>query len=74
MTKQGSGAMTSGGGPPLAVHTKSASPHEVSRVADTLLKSFVDKFTGRRQGDSDRERSTIYGTRRAQSSMTVLQL
>jgi transposase len=36
-----------GAGLPLAVHTTSDSPHEVSLVTDTLLESFVDEFPER---------------------------
>jgi len=40
-----------GAGLPLAVHTTSASPHEVSLVTDTLLESLVDEFPERLIGD-----------------------
>jgi hypothetical protein len=38
-------------GLPLAIHTTSASPHEVSLVTDTPLESFVDEFLERLIGD-----------------------
>ncbi|HJZ95743.1 MAG TPA: transposase, partial [Candidatus Solibacter sp.] len=54
-TKQGKGtklmAVADGAGLPIAVHTTSASPHEVSLVTDTLLESFVDEFPERLIGD-----------------------
>ena len=54
-TKRGKGtklmAVADGAGLPLAVHTTSASPHEVSLVTDTLLESFVDEFPERLIGD-----------------------
>ena len=54
-TKRGKGtklmAVADGDGLPLAVHTTSASPHEVSLVTDTLLESFVDEFPERLIGD-----------------------
>jgi transposase len=54
-TKRGKGtklmAVADGAGLPLAVHTTSASPHEVSLVKDTLLESFVDEFPERLIGD-----------------------
>ncbi len=39
-------------GLPLAVHTTSASPHEVSLGADTLLESFAVGFPGGLIGDN----------------------
>jgi transposase len=36
---------------PLAVHAASASPHEVTLVAETLLQSFVSARPGRLIGD-----------------------
>ena len=36
---------------PLAVHAASASPHEVTLVADTLLQSFIAGQPGRLIGD-----------------------
>jgi hypothetical protein len=54
-TKRGKGtklmAVADGAGLPLAVHTTSASPHEVSLVTDTLLEIFVDEFPERLIGD-----------------------
>jgi transposase len=54
-TKRGKGtklmAVADGAGLPLAIHTTSASPHEVSLVTDTLLESFVDEFPERLIGD-----------------------
>src|SRR5215831_9088326 len=54
-TKRGKGtklmAMADGAGLPLAVHTTSASPHQVSLVTDTLLESFVDEFPEQLIGD-----------------------
>jgi len=54
-TKRGKGtklmAVADGAGLPLAVHTTTASPHEVSLVTDTLLESFVDEFPERLIGD-----------------------
>jgi len=54
-TKRGKGtkfmAVADGAGVPLAVHTTSASPREVSLVTDTLLESFVDEFPERLIGD-----------------------
>lgn len=44
-------AVADGNGFPLAVHTTSASPHEVSLVTDTLLESFVEEFPERLIGD-----------------------
>jgi transposase len=44
-------AVADGAGLPLAIHTTSASPHEVSLVTDTLLESFVDEFPERLIGD-----------------------
>jgi len=38
-------------GLPLAIHTASASPHEVSLVTDTLPESFAGGFPGRLIGD-----------------------
>ena len=43
--------MADSAGLPLAIHTTSASPHEVSLVTDTLLESFVDEFPERLIGD-----------------------
>ena len=54
-TKRGKGtklmAVADGAGLPLAVHTTSASPHEVSLVTATLLESFVDELPERLIGD-----------------------
>jgi transposase len=44
-------AVADGDGLPLAVHTTSASPYEVSLVTNTLLESFVDEFPERLIGD-----------------------
>ncbi|HEY6399943.1 MAG TPA: IS5 family transposase [Blastocatellia bacterium] len=54
-TQRGKGtklmAVADGAGFPIAVHTTSASPHEVSLVTDTLLETFVDEFPERLIGD-----------------------
>jgi transposase len=54
-TKRGKGtkimAVADGAGLPLAVHTTSASPHEVTLVTATLAQSAVDEFPRRLIGD-----------------------
>ena len=54
-TKRGKGtklmAVADGAGLPLAVHTASASPHEVSLVQDTLAEGFTDGQPERLIGD-----------------------
>src|SRR5262245_41778036 len=44
-------AVAEGAGLPLAVHTTSDSPHEVSLVKDALLESFVYEFPDQLIGD-----------------------
>ena len=54
-TKRGKGtklmAVADRAGFPLAIYTESASPHEVTLVADTLLQSFVAERPQRLIGD-----------------------
>ena len=44
-------AVADSAGLPLAIYTESASPHEVTLVADTLLQSFVAEQPARLIGD-----------------------
>lgn len=54
-TKRGKGtklmAVADTAGLPLAIHTESASPHEVTLVRDTLLQSFTSELPERLIGD-----------------------
>ncbi len=54
-TKRGKGtklmAVADGAGLPLSVHTSSASPHEVTLVADTLAQGFTGERPERLIGD-----------------------
>jgi transposase len=54
-TKRGKGtklmAVADGSGLPIALHTTSASPHEVTLVSDTLKERFVDALPERLIGD-----------------------
>jgi len=54
-TKRGKGtkvmAVADSTGLPIAIHTTTASPHEVTLVTDTLTESFVDEFPERLIGD-----------------------
>ena len=44
-------AVADGAGLPLAVHVVSASPHEVTLVEDTLVRSFINELPERLIGD-----------------------
>ena len=54
-TKRGKGtkllAVADRSGLPLAVHTTSASPHEVTLVTDTLVETFIEELPERLIGD-----------------------